>query len=110
MVDRDDFPGYPRALILDELGVKSIIAGFILKEIGVIAPDAEIVVRSDRRVSDELRQTSQPLYRSGDKSKQGYEDPLNPGWLQQQIARSTLHQKVKYGLRRFALALEPYRQ
>jgi GTPase SAR1 family protein len=95
---------FNRICILERPNIPSVIAGFILTEIGVISPDAQVVVRSDpnkEQLSLDLQNNSIPLF------SREFTDPFllidliedgNPNWTQvhQNRLRWLAHQNQSY--------------
>ena len=79
-----------------------------MEKLGVIAPQAELVIRADKRVSRGLLAEAIPLFKTGEGNIEI--DYLNPGVLEGIIKESPLSRQDRASLRQITLALEPFRR
>lgn len=53
---------FDKVTVLSEFSPAQAIAGFIYSKLGIITPNAALILRDDIRMSDELRSNSMPLF------------------------------------------------
>lgn len=96
---------FDKVIILSQLTPAQLITGFIFCQLGIIHPQADIIVRDDARLNDDLKTHGLPLFNS---------DYCNPELLRHLVDKvgvsSGLGQPIKNNLLRLAGHAEHYRR